>query len=309
MAYPENEKRTISWFMGARNIVKFLNDETTYKMSEAVLANFIKFPLAKGDEVEVSIKDGVISFMRKIKVEASESKGSEEAYEPTPDEQAPKETPKPAPTTAPTPAPTPAPAPQVTGEARELTVHGVSADKKAVKFVEIKEEGWFKVPVEIQSQDYNVLGLVGRGKVKVVLSEKNIVSVVKVASGATESTQAAPSATQTAKVEPTPAPKAEQAQKASPKSEVKAPTPQPEEQMTERDAFYRVKELERKIRFLEDNKQDSIEAQCALNASAEIVGRVAASLPQAPTASVINSMVEAVAKANFKLIQNLKNEK
>jgi hypothetical protein len=58
----------------------------------------------------------------------------------------------------------------------------------------------------------------------------------------------------------------------------------------------------------ESEKQLSIEVQCAVGQACNLVGQVAASISPAPTANVINSMVEVIAKANFELIQSLKKK-
>jgi hypothetical protein len=300
----EKVQKQISWFLVAKSLVKFVNDENSYKLSEKVMAatDFKKWPILKGDTCDISIEDGVVTYLRKVKKEApkSEGHGSEEAYEPTLEEEKPKV------------APTPAPAPEVKkeiitpcvyGDGKELTVFAVAANKKVVKFLEIKDDGWFTIDPSIQAKDYAVIGLQAKNKAKVQIVEKNVVSFEKVAGEApvkaTEQPKTATSSPDNAKSEPTPV-KAEQTV-SSPKTEY-----QPK---TEKDAFYYIKELERKIRFLEDNKQESIEIQSAIGSAAEIVGRVAASISPAPTANVINSMLSAVARENYKLIQELKKNK
>ena len=75
-----NETRVIAWFMQTKAVIKFTNDDTTYKLSDAVIkaSNFEKFPLLKNDTVEVGIVDGIVTFLRKQKSNApkSEPKGS-----------------------------------------------------------------------------------------------------------------------------------------------------------------------------------------------------------------------------------------
>jgi len=281
-----NEIKLVAWFMAAKNVIKFANDDTTYKLAEAVVkaSNFEKFPLSKGDKVEVGIKEGVVTFLRKQKSDAPkvESKGSEEAYEPTAEEEAgpsPKEIAK----------PTQAPTPKVeapTSDARELTVFAVAANKKVVKFLEVKDDGWYQIAPEIQAQDYATIGLIAKNRVKVTLVDKTVTSLVKVASEPAEQTKTATSSPVNAKVEPTAA------------SAVQTPTAAP----TAKKEWVPYKSQDT------DARQTSIEAQACLNSANQVVGRIAANIDPKPTASVINAMIRAIAEENYKLLQELKKK-
>jgi len=283
-----NDIKMITWHLVAKNLIKFSDSETTYPLGENVIAksDFVNYPLRKGDNVEVGIKDGVITFIKKTKSEAakSEPKGSEEAYEPTPEEEAPKaEQPK-----AEQPK-TEAPS----SDTKELTIFAVATNKKVLKFIELKDDGWFQIAEDIQAQDYKEIGLIAKSKAQVKIVDKTVVSI---------SCKPAEAKKETAKDTKTEQPRTqEKTDNTNPKKEF-VPA-------TEKDAFYYIKELERKIRFLEDNKQASIESQAAINAANDVVGRVAASISPAPTASVINSMINAIALSNFALIQELKKTK
>lgn len=264
-----NEVRMVAWFMGTKNVIKFANDDASYPLAEAVIkaSNFEKFPLSKGDRVEVGIKDNVVTFLRKQK---SEGKGSEEAYEPTPEEQ-----------TAPAPK-VEAQKPEVpkaeapVSQLRELTVYAVSGDKRVVKFLEIKDEGWMDVAEEIKALDYKEIGLVSKSKIRVQIADKKVVAYEKVAVEAPQSTpEASGEAKTTSTTASTPAPAA--------KKEWKP---------------YNAQES--------DARQKSIEAQAAVNSASNVAARIGAALPQAPTANVVNAMIRAIAEANFALIQELK---
>ena len=285
MAHEPNQIKIVAWFMAAKNVIKFANDDTTYKLAEAVVkaSNFEKFPLSKGDKVEVGIKEGVVTFLRKQKSDApkAESHGSEEAYEPTPEEE--KGTVEPEKPKA--PAPAEANPPIVDGGVRELTVFAVAANKKVVKFLEVKDAGWFQIDEAIQAQDYKVIGLEARHKANVKIVENKVVSFAKVASEPAEQPKTATSSPVNAKVEPTAAPAAQAPVQAAKKE-------------------YRPYSTSDN-----DSRQLSIEAQSSINAACDVVGRVAAALPQAPTANVINSMVKAVAEANHQLLQELKKKR
>jgi len=288
-----NEVKLVAWFMATKGVIKFANDDATYKLGEAVIkaSNFEKFPLAKGDKVEVAISEGVVTFLRKQKSDApkSEPKGSEEAYEPTAAEEAgtvEPEKPK-------DPAPAEANPPIVDGGVRELTVFAVAANKKVVKFLEVKDAGWFQIDEAIQAQDYATIGLVARNKISVKIVDNKVVSLAKGASEPAEQPKTATSSSTNAKVEPTAAPAA-QAPVSDPKKEWK-PAPQ-----------------------YNDDRQKSIEAQASVNSACEVAGQVAAAITTTsrkedgtiapPTANVINNIIRAIAEANFALIQELKNK-
>lgn len=285
MAYEKkpNEVKRIAWHLVAKNLLKFVDDETSYKLTDKVLAanDFTKYPLSKGTLVEVGIIDNTITFLRKQKSESKvEPKGSEEAYEPTPEEEkgvVEPEKPKSIPQTETTP-------PIVDGSMRELTVFAVAQNKKVVKFLECKDDGWFQIDQSIQAKDYAVIGLQAKNKAKVQIVEKNVVSFEKVASEPAEQPKTTTSSPANAKVEPTAAPAAQ------------APTQAPKKEWKP----YNSNES--------DARQKSIECQACINSASNLVGMVAASISPAPTASVINNMIKCVAEANHQLLQELKNK-
>jgi hypothetical protein len=272
-----NEVKIIAWHMVAKNVIKFANDEQSYKCNDKVLAanDFAKYPLSKGTSVEVGIQENVITFLRKQKNDAPKSQGtgSEEAYEPTPEEE----------------AGTAAPAPEAkkeepkveapSSDAKELTVFAVAANKKVVKFTELKDDGWYTIDEKIQAQDYATIGLIAKNKVKVTFADKMVTSLVKVASEPAETSQDKP----------------REAQLAEPTSSASVPA-------------QAVKKWTPASTYDTAEKQTSIEAQAAVNGANQVVGRVAAMIEPKPTANVINAMIKAIAEANFALIQELKNK-
>jgi len=298
-----NEVKIVAWLLVAKKLIKFANDEMSYKISDNVMekSNFDKFPLKKGDSVEVGINEGVITYIRKQKNDAPKqaTQTSEEVYEPTPEEEA-------GPTQKTDPNPTSnvaSTAPKVevpTSDTRELTVFAVSANKKVVKFLEVKDDGWYQISPEIQTQDYAKIGLIAKNKVKVAFNDKTVTYLVKVASEPAEQSKTATSSPANAKVEPTVNPvTTAQLQKqiapvSAPKKEWK-PTSQ-----------------------YNDDRQNSIECQAMINSACEVVGQVAAAITtaskkedgstNAPTANVINSMIKVVAEANYTLLKELKNK-
>jgi len=288
-----NEIKMVAWFMAAKNVIKFANDDTTYKLGEAVIkaSNFEKFPLNKGDKVEVGIKEGVVTFLRKQKSEAPKN-GSEEAYEPTAEEEAPKVAPAPK-----VEAPVGKPVENAENlSLEELTVFAVAANKKVVKFLELKDSGWFQISDEIQKMDYPTIGLVAKSKVKVAKWDgKTIVSLAKVASEPAEQPKTATSSPANAKVEPMAG------------SAVQTPNVAPA-----------VKKEWKPAPQYNDDRQKSIEAQASVNSACEVAGQVAAAITtaskkedgstNAPTANVINNIIRSIAESNFALIQELKKK-
>ena len=270
MAHEPNPVKLVSWFMASKGVIKFTNDETTYKLAEAVVkvSNFEKFPLAKGDKVEVGIKEGIVTFLRKQKSDApkAEGHGSEEAYEPTPEEEkgtVEPEKPK-------SPAPAEANPPIVDGGVRELTVFAVAANKKVVKFLECKDAGWFQIAEAIQAQDYKVIGLEAKKKANVLITENTVMSFQKVASEPAETAQAA-------KKEWKPASSYDTAEK-----------------QTSIEAQAAV------------NAANEVAGQVA--AAITVTSRKEDGTIAPPTANVINNIIRAIAESNFALIQELKKK-
>ena len=295
MAHEPNPVKLVSWFMASKGVIKFANDETTYKLADAVVkaSNFEKFPLAKGDKVEVGIKEGIVTFLRKQKSDApkAEGHGSEEAYEPTPEEE--KGTVEPEKPKA--PAPAEANPPIVDGGVRELTVFAVAANKKVVKFLECKDAGWFQIAEAIQAQDYKVIGLEAKKKANVLITENTVMSFQKVASEPAEQ----PKTTTYVDV---------QSERIATPSTTFAPAP----------AQAAKKEWKPASSYDTAEKQTSIEAQASVNAANEVAGQVAAAITVTsrkedgtiapPTANVINNIIRAIAESNFALIQELKKK-
>lgn len=285
-----NEIKIIAWHLVAKNLVKFTDSDKSYKLTDKVLADndFVKFPLSKGDKVEVGIIDNTIAYLRKQKSEAKIMNGSEEAYEPTPEEldEAPKITESSFPKNQELPASTPkVEAPKVEGTTSTvLTVFAVAANKKVVKFLEVKDAGWYQISPEIQAQDYATIGLIAKNKVQVTFNDKTVTSLVKVASEPAEQPKTATSSPANAKTEPTAAPAAQ------------APTQAAKKEWKP----YNSQET--------DARQTSIECQACLNSANQVVGRIAANIDPKPTASVINAMIRAIAIENHNLLQELKKK-
>jgi hypothetical protein len=255
--------KIVAWYLVAKNLIKFANDEKNYKLTDKVLAenDFTKYPLSKGDSVEVGIVDAKVTYLRKQASAAPEVEA--------PKVEAPKvaepEVKKEVPPTGP--------------GSQELTVFAVAANKKVVKFTELKDSGWYQISEDVQKQDYATIGLIAKSKVMVLLNDKTVVSCARIASEPAETAQDKPSEAKT-----TPATTSTPAPAQTAKKEWK-PTSQ-----------------------YNDDRQNSIECQACINSACQVVGMMAANIDPKPTANVLNSMIRAIAEENYKLLRDLKSK-
>lgn len=282
-----NETKIVKHFLAAKGIITFTNDDTQYTLGDAVIkaSNFEKYPLNKGDKVEVGIKEDIVVFLKKQMGKSTQSVRTEESAK--------KEA-----ATEPNP-------PLADGSTRQLTVFAVAANKKVVKFTEIKDAGWISIDPKLQEKDYEAIGLVGRSVVSVTIVDNTVVAVAKVASEPAKSSPEAASATKpapattSAPAAPKPAPEAAPAKKWTPPNASSNKDNYWEEKAKLDKEHYDVKDSE---------KQYSIEAQCSVGQACQVVGMMAANIDPKPTANVLNSMISSIAKSNFALIQELKNK-
>lgn len=283
--YKPNEIKVVAWFLQQKNLIKFTDGEATYSLDEKVIAvaNFEKFPIRKGDTVEVGLKDNKVTFLRKKKSEPPKEQLSSEP-KPSTQIESEVEEPKQLPDEKAQTSDTTAPINSSPELLKELTVFAVAANKKVVKFIELKDEGWFQIAENIQTQDYRTIGLIAKNKVYVQITEKTVVAIlpnVEVEKPIEEPIVEA----KEVKVESTPI------------QTVQTPPP----------SSYK-KEWKPQSSYDSAEKQTSIEAQAAINAANQIVGRIAANIDPKPTASVLNSMIRAIAIENYNLIQELKKK-
>jgi hypothetical protein len=273
-----NVTKVIAWFMAVKGVIKFTDDEATYKLSDAVIkaSNFEKFPLSKNDTVEVSISDGTVTYLRKQKSNTpkDEGKGSEEAYEPTAEDLAPK--------TEQSSTPKTESSKTDVSDTKELTVFAVSANKKVVKFTELKDAGWFTISEEIQKMDYSIIGLIAKNRVKVQFVDKNIIQIAKLSSEPAESSQD----------------KAREANSVAPTASATTATQTPVQAPKKEWKPYNSQD--------NDARQLSIECQACINSACQVVGMMAANIEPKPTANILNAMIESIARSNYKLLQDLK---
>jgi len=155
-----NEQRVVEWFVAKRSMIKFQGDEDSTDIAQNVMevSNFDKYPILKGDTVEVGMKDGEVVFLRKVKGAKKETKKTETKSSET--------------TTA------------SNSETKTVTIFAVAGNKKVVKFE--KEGQWIPVSDEVQTKDYRELGLIAKNEVTVVLTDGTITDVKVVATSKEE---------------------------------------------------------------------------------------------------------------------------
>jgi len=76
-----------------------------------------------------------------------------------------------------------------------------------------------------------------------------------------------------------------------------------EEKMTNKDAFYRVKELERQVRYLKEQQEKSFEAQSAVNSANQAISGMGTIHDDS---NKVLKALEELAKKNYQIIQELK---
>jgi hypothetical protein len=148
MSNKQNETKTVAWFVAAKSLIKFVDETDSRNIADNVMAvsDFKKYPILKGDVVEVGIKDEDVVFLRKVK-------GVKKPY--TKKETTPVNTDN--------------------AKTEEVKIFAVAGNKKVLKFE--KDGDWIPIATDLQTKDYSDLGLVAGNTVTVALAEGTIVGV------------------------------------------------------------------------------------------------------------------------------------
>jgi len=174
------EIRKVQYLLAAKNKIKFEGDTITYTLNNGVISpeEFAKAPIGKGDSVEVNIQEGNVISLKKIK-EAVLSKNDcpEQAVDTT------LKQPKSVPNEVIPPEINKVPnelknseEPKIkTTNKTVLTIFAITANKKMIKFLENKDEGWFQISEDIQKLDYSTIGLIAKNKVHIKTNEEKII--------------------------------------------------------------------------------------------------------------------------------------
>lgn len=147
-------QKVVSWFLPKKSLIKFEDSDDSLSLSSKVIevANFEKYPILKGDVVDVSIENDEVVFLRKVsgaKKASSESPKTEEKKESS------------------------------SKEVKKLTVVGVWQNE-SIKFNEkINNKQWVKLSDSLKTQNLESIGFVANNEVEVTL-ENNIITDVKI---------------------------------------------------------------------------------------------------------------------------------
>ena len=152
MTKKQNEQKTVAWFIVKQSLIKFEGEEDSVSVSDKVMSvsNFEKYPIRKGDTVEIDIKDEEVTFLRKVKIEK---------------------------TTTSKPKKEETVALNANVNTKKVTIFAVAGNKKVVKFE--KDGQWIKVSQTVQNQNFDDIGLVAGNSVSVNLVNEEIASVKK----------------------------------------------------------------------------------------------------------------------------------
>lgn len=163
----KNTIKVVKWFLEKKvpPLIKFEDDESTYQLAQNVVEknDFIKYPIKKGDSVEVGVKDLEVTFLKKSSAKAETPK-TEPQQETSPKKESEE--------------PTEEKVKESVIESNVVTIYAVSGNKEVVKFT--KADPWVHVSKEIQAQDYSEIGLMANKKVNVTLENGIIVAVEKI---------------------------------------------------------------------------------------------------------------------------------
>jgi len=146
------EQKIVAWFLPKKSLIKFEDNEDSFSLASNVIekSNFEKYPILKGDTVEVSIEKDEVIFLKKV---SSVTKANSTKSEQTTTSNA------------------------STGEVKRLKVVGIF-NGESVKFNEkINNKQWCKLSDELRTKDLKSIGLVANNEVDVTISNGVITAV------------------------------------------------------------------------------------------------------------------------------------
>jgi len=270
---------TLKWVMTDDKIIRFTEIEEPCDMTDAVAkVDFEKAGMVSGSKLTVEFdKDNkTVIFLTLVK--GVEAPKQEKKEEPKAQESAPKQ--------------------ELTGNTKVLTVGGLSPKYRGITFKEEKDV-WYDVVNEIGIENLDKMGI-GKGSlVELTIADaegksknKRIVGI-KLAEKKETPKENKPTDTRN---------DFDKEKTQDTTSDV----------VTEKDAFYRIKELERTIRYMKDEKQASIEAQGAVQRAFDFIGCALSKetpLAFANNEAMIKVLIKTYAQEAFNLVQELKKPK
>jgi len=152
---PKGETKIVAWFLPKKSRIKFEEDEDSYSLASNVIeaSDFVKYPINKGDTVEVSMKDGEVSFLRKTgSAKASSVKEADTTSDNT-----------------------------SASDVVDVTIYAVSGNKKVAKLILVgkdkPETTWYQISESLQAKDYQEIGLQAGKEVSVKIQDETIVAI------------------------------------------------------------------------------------------------------------------------------------
>jgi len=148
MPKKKNETKEVAYFIASKAMIKFVGDEDPIAIADNVMdvSDFDKYPILKGDTVEVGVKDDEVTFLRKVKG-ASKKKKEEKSESTSSDE-----------------------------ISKTITKEVYCVSKYGLKFVGDKQ--WTNFSDELQKKDLKSMGVVAKNTITVSLNEDE--KIVKV---------------------------------------------------------------------------------------------------------------------------------
>lgn len=271
---------TLKWVMLEDKIVRFveLNDASEIT-DEIAKLDFEKAGMVAGAKVSVEFDaNNKVIFITLVKGAEAPKQEPKADDKPSEAKEAPKES-----------LPT---------NTKVLTVGGLSPKYRGITFKEEKDV-WYDVVNEIGIENLEKMGIVRGSSVEVTIGEpegksknKRIVGI-KLA-------------------EKKEAPKENEKPTGNNDFDKEKSQDSASDVVTEKDAFFRIKELERTIRFLKDEKQASIESNSAVERAFTLIGVILSK--ESPESFVknevtIKAMLKTYAQEAYNLIQELKQKK
>lgn len=275
----QDRELTIKWIMHDEKIVRFIELDEAVDMAESLAKlDFEKAGFVAGAKASVKLETingkEVVTGMTLLKGAKSEApKAEPQATQPEPE------------TTQ-------------TDNVKVLTVGGYNIEHKGIIFNE-EEKVWYDVDAEIGVENLAKMGIKKGSKVEITIEppapKKKNQRVVKIKLYE-ENKKAEPEKVKN---------------EGSSKNDF-ANDNTTSDVVTEKDAFYRIKELERSLRYMKDNQQASIEAQGATERAFALVGIMVSKESvemNIKNATEIKKLLNDYAEEAFKIIQKLKQPK
>lgn len=160
------DKKIVKWLVSNKKppLIKFENDEITYKVNEALIQGL---NIVKGTAVEIVAEGDIISLIKLDlnKVVQEPPKDVKEEKQPEPAKSEAKE----SNSEVTTPSST---------QIITTTIYAVAKNKSVLKFD--KEGKWIKISPELQKLDYAALGLVCHNNLKLELTDNVITKVLEI---------------------------------------------------------------------------------------------------------------------------------